>query len=170
MQNITLNNYCLSYECNYDDEEYYYDEYNDEGDSGSEWSIVLKACLCMNSTKLDQLPYPKDLPKCCGKFPNGNSDKTCMGTQTLTETGLTCPGRLDKYMDFTFQNETYVQARNHNKNITIDKTDEFFCIGPTWKQTDVIEDLSKDANFSDLFDMKLFHCTIPCNGKTPCIR
>ena len=175
-QNITLNDYCLSYECTVDydyedyDDENYDESYEYDSSTGGEWSIVLKSCLCINSTKLDKLPYPKDLPKCCGKFPNDSSDKKCVKTQTLTETGLTCPGKVEKYLNFTHQNETYVQASNHNENITINKTDEFFCIGPTWKETSEIDDLQKDANFSNMFDMKLFHCIKPCDGKAPCIR
>ena len=79
-------------------------------------------------------------------------------------------GRVDKYHSFTHLNETYVQASNYYENITINKTDEFFCIGPTWKDTSELDDLPEDANFSNMFDMKLFHCINPCDGKTPCIR
>ena len=178
-QNIIINDYCLSYECAIDDD---YEEYDDENydqnyeyespSPAGKWSIVAKSCLCINSTKLNQLPYPQDLPKCCGDFPSDNniSNENCVQNHTLTKSGLTCPGRVDKYHSLTNLNETHVQASNYYENITINKTDEFFCIGPTWKDTRVLDDLPEDANFSNMFDMKLFHCINPCDGKTPCIR
>ena len=177
-QNITLNDYCLSYECTVDyddyeeyDEENYDENYEYDSGTGGEWSIVLKACLCIDSTELDKLPYPNDLPKCCGKFPNDSSDKNCVKNQTLTDIGLTCPGKVHEYLSFTHQNETHVQASILKENIIINKTDEFSCIGPTWKYaSDIAKDLPKDANFSHMFDMKLFHCKRPCDGKAPCFR